>query len=500
MFDDFEKFLEVMPGKLIYADKSNYIKISNLGKEYCGLIIFDILDESEIEIFKKQLNYAKSSKSGCEYVTFKEKSFKKWYKNTIRPTFDNLGRFESYSFYQEDITEKKILEQRIFETQFIYYEAFRAIGIGVWEYNSELNIFNISNTLKKMLNLKTNVISFQKWQEIVHKDDWQRIQEELQETINFKQNTLLVTNYRVYVAKDKFIWINSTGKSTKFNSDGFAFKFLGIVQNITSQVEAKEKLKRYSKELEQEVQKRTKELEITKKEAEKANVAKSEFLSNISHEFFTPLNIILNSVSIIERKLNDNSDTQKILNNIKTSGENLNTLVKNMLYLAKLDLDNIKFKFYKTDMISLLNSLILEIKNKYNITIQTEISTPIRYIFCDSMNIKMVLLELINNSIKYNKSEPLISLKIISDKKNIVFNVTDNGVGINEDEISLIFNRFYTIDNHFISNLEHGRGLGLSICKDIISKHKGEIWAKNNKEDGLTVTFTLPILGEDNVQ
>ncbi len=490
----FNNFLEVLPGKLIYADKNHYIKISNLGKEYNELIIFDILDKENINIFKKQFEYAKTSKSSCEYISFKEEPFKKWYKNTIKPNFDSVGRLEGYSLYQEDITERHLLEQRILETQFIYYEAFKSIGVGVWEYNRELKIFNISNTLKKMLNLNTNVIPLKKWKEIVYPEDWKRIQTELNEIIKSKSNALLVNIYRIHVNKDKFIWVNSTGKIIKYDKDGFPIKSLGIIQDITSQVEAKESLKKYNKELKKEVESRTIELSAAKKEAENANMAKSEFLSNISHEFFTPLNIILNSASIIERKLNNN-DIKKILKNIKTSGESLNLLVKNMLFLAKLDLNGIKFKFYKTDIISLLNSLILEIRNKYDINVETNIVTPIRYIYCDSMNIKMVLIELINNSIKHSNYNPNILIEILSDDDNVIFNVIDDGVGVEEYELDRMFTRFYTCTNS--QNKITEKGLGLSICKEIISKHNGNIWAKNNDDKkGLTITFTLPVLGD----
>ncbi len=496
MFENIESFLEVLPGKLVCADKNHYIKASNLGKEYNDLIIFDILEESETDEFKKQLEYAKASKSSCEYVTFKEKPFKKCYKNTIKPSFDSVGRLDGYSLYQEDITEKYLLEQRILETQFIYYEAFKSIGVGVWEYNRELKIFNISNTLKKMLNLNTNVITLEKWEKLVYPEDWKRIQNELNTIIRNKSDILLVNIYRIRINPDKFIWVNSTGKIIKYDKEGFPIKSLGIIQDITSQVEAKENLKKYNKQLEEEVKKRTKELNLAKKEAEQANMAKSEFLSNISHEFFTPLNIILNSASIIERKLN-NEDVKKILRNIKKSGESLNSLVKNMLFLAKLDLNNIKFKFYKTDIISLLNSLILEIRNKFDISVKTEISTPIRYIYCDSMNIKMVLLELINNSIKHSDGKPDILVKIFNDDNYIVFKIIDNGTGVKHHELKEMFTRFYTGSNS--RNKITEKGLGLSICKEIINKHKGEIWAENNTESGLIVTFTLPILGEKDV-
>jgi signal transduction histidine kinase len=498
MSDNIEEFLDVLPGKLICVDKNNYIKKSNLSKDYNELIIFDILDENEIDDFISQLEYSKISKSGCEYISFNEKPFKKWSKNIIKPIFDTLGRFDGYCLYKEDITEKKNLEQKIFETQFVYYEAFESVGIGVWEFDKDIEIFTISNVLKSMLNLDSNVISFEKWKTLIHKDDLDDLINYLLAELEKKSDVLLISNYRIHINKKDFIWINSTGKTTKYDSNGAPSKFLGILQNVTSQIEAKNNLKKYNEELEYKVRERTKELEYAKKEAENSDMAKSEFLSNISHEFFTPLNIILNGVGIISRKLKEDSDINKILKNIKISGENLNQLVKNMLYLAKLDLDSIKFKFYKTDIISLFNSVILEVKNKYDLDIITEVSTPIRYIYCDSMNIKIVLLELIKNSIKYTNEDKIISVKIFNMENCVIFSIKDNGIGIKKDEINSIFERFYIGRNN--ETTKDRKGLGLSICKEIIKKHNGKIWVEENNDDetGLMINFSLPIVGDKN--
>ena len=497
MSNNIESLLEILPGNIIYLDKNNVIKASNLGKEYNDLLVFDVLEEYEINTLKEQLEYSKSSKSSCEYITTNAKPFKKWYKNIIKPSFDNMNRFDGYTLYKEDITEKKLLEEKLFKTQFIYYEAFEAIGIGIWEIELKNDFFIISNALKKMLKTSSGVISTKKWEEHIHKDDIENVKQIFKEFMSSKINKLLEHTYRLRV-NDKYIWLKSTGKVIQYNISKEPVKLLGVVQDVTKQVLVKKSLKKYNEELEEKVKERTLEFKDAKKEAEIANVAKSEFLSNISHEFFTPLNIILNNAKIVSKKLDGSHEVQKSLENIEKSGKDLNELVKKMLYLVNLDLDNIKFKMYKTDIINLLNSVILEIKNKHSIDVKTNILSERRYVYCDSMNIKIIILELIENSIKYMHTEDReISINVTGNNKYITFEIKDNGIGVKKNELNTIFDRFFL--GTYTKDGSGGKGLGLSLCKEIIKKHNGEIWAKNNSDSkGLTVYFTLPVTGENN--
>jgi len=202
----------------------------------------------------------------------------------------------------------------------------------------------------------------------------------------------------------------------------------------------------------------------------------------------------------VSKKIEESSPAQKTLQNIQTSGNTLNELVQNMLYLVKLDLNTIKFKMYKTDILNLLNSVIMEAQNKYNyqINIETNISSSTRFVYCDSMNIKIVLLELIKNSNKYaGVKNKRILIEILNDKNNsILFKVKDNGIGVKEEELNVIFDRFFLGSN--TAEQSTGKGLGLAICREIIKKHNGNIWAENsNKKNSFTVFFKIPILGEN---
>lgn len=486
----FKKILNSFPGKLYYVDKHHNILYSNQGEEYENLSIYDLFSEEEKKEFMKQFGYCKISKSSVEYIIFKQKPFQKWNKYTITPYFDVPGRLEGYSLFIEDITEKKLLEQKILESQFIYYEAFKSIGIGIWEYNRKLKIFNINDTLKNMFRLDSNIISLNKWLTLIHEDDWKKIEIDLKNSIKNKSNTLLSHTYRLKVGDEEYIWVNSLGRIIKYDKDGKPSKSLGIIQNITNQVEAEEKLKEYNKKLEIEVKKRTAELQTSKREAEMSNIAKSEFLSDMSYEFFTLLNIILNSAEIIERKfdkIGGFEDIKKTIKNIRLSGESLNKLVNNMLFLTKLDLNTVNFKFYKTDIISLLNSLNMEVKSKYGKEIFLEILTSVRYIYCDSINIKRVLWELILNSLKHAPGKD-IYITVTNNENNIVFEVKDDGEGVPVSEIDKIFNSFFTINEK-----ENSKGLGLSICREIIKKHGGKIRAENLKPKGFAVIFSLPL-------
>jgi len=115
------------------------------------------------------------------------------------------------------------------------------------------------------------------------------------------------------------------------------------------------------------------------------------------------------------------------------------------------------------------------------------------------MNIKMVILELIENSIKHiNKQEKSILIEIINNNNNnncILFKIKDTGIGVKQDELNSIFDRFFLGSN--TKNGSGGKGLGLPLCREIIKKHNGNIWAENSKKkNSFTVFFKIPILGE----
>jgi signal transduction histidine kinase/CheY-like chemotaxis protein len=234
--------------------------------------------------------------------------------------------------------------------------------------------------------------------------------------------------------------------------------------------------------LENRVQERTAELEIAKEKAEVANQAKSAFIANISHELRSPLNTILGFSQLILRSHDlpaDQYDNTKI---IYRSGEYLLTLINNVLDLSKIEAG--KSTFYPTDfdfytfLDDLEYMLSLKAKNRgLNLIFKRGENVP-RYISTDEVKLRQVLINLINNSIKFtHEGEITLTINNSSEETrdilNLDFQVHDTGIGISRSELPKLFTAFSQTQSG--KDSQEGTGLGLVISRKFVQLMGGDI-------------------------
>jgi len=243
------------------------------------------------------------------------------------------------------------------------------------------------------------------------------------------------------------------------------------------------------------------EPEITLNSAEKVQKTNIEFLSNISHEFRTPMHAILSFANFGIKKSNDvpRQKLRHYFDQIKTSADRLMPLIDDLLELSNLEAGKISYKKTKQDILSTLQAVINEQKkfaDEKNINIQLFHPEYKTYAIFNKAAIVKVIRNILQNSIQFsseNSNIYIITENIIDDNKVswLMVKVSDEGIGIPEQDLHEIFFKF--IQSSKTKNSAGGAGLGLAICKHIISNHKGQIWAENNKSKGATISFILPI-------
>lgn len=217
---------------------------------------------------------------------------------------------------------------------------------------------------------------------------------------------------------------------------------------------------------------------------EKANIEKMrrEFSANVSHELKTPLTAISGYAEIIESGIAKPEDIQQFLGKIKSESTRLINLVEDIIHLSEFDEDNIEKSFQSFNLFDLTN----EITDRLN-TLANEKAVTVQVMgvqFDITANQRMIdelLYNLIENGIKYNKSEGKVTVSLTKENDETKIVVSDTGIGIPPEHINRIFERFYRVD-HSRSKKTGGTGLGLSIVKHVAQYHGG--FAKLTSEVG----------------
>lgn len=248
-------------------------------------------------------------------------------------------------------------------------------------------------------------------------------------------------------------------------------------------------------DVEQEVKEwagaKKREIELLKKQEQ----FRREFLSNVSHEFKTPLFAIQGYVETLQDCLVDDPETAaKFLKKAATNVDRLSYLINDLDSISKLETGEIPINYQKFDFVSLAKEVIdgLEDNAKtkaITLSFKEKYTSP-AFVKADREKIRQVMINLVQNSLKYGKKNGSTAIKIFELHDQYLIEVTDDGIGIEEKHLPRLFERFYRIDTHR-SREEGGTGLGLAIVKHILEAHQQIISVRSTLQIGTTFAFTL---------
>lgn len=303
--------------------------------------------------------------------------------------------------------------------------------------------------------------------------------------------------------KNKNIGVLALG--AKESGDIYNKEDMEVLKVINSQVAISlenaslyEETKGFNLKLTKEVEKATKELKQANEELRKLDEAKSEFISIASHQLRTPLTVIKGYVSMmlegsfgkLEAKVDEN------LYKVYESNERLIHLVENLLNISRIESGRLQFNYDKVDLVDTVESVVEELEHtakKKKVYLNYEPpKKSLPDINIDEEKIRQVIINLIDNSIKYTKKGGVtVKLELLGEK--VRFTVSDTGMGISKEDLPNLFKKFSRGKDTSLVHTE-GTGLGLYVGKMMIEAHKGKIWAESDGVGkGSRFIFELPI-------
>ena len=231
----------------------------------------------------------------------------------------------------------------------------------------------------------------------------------------------------------------------------------------------------------------------TEKLLEEISNRKSEYVTNVSHEFRNPLSVITESMSMMEDGLAGkvSSRQNKIINMVKRNADRLLSMISNILNLSAIESGKIKMNCEEIEIVSLVDYILGNYKIKAaekKLIIEKKIAGNINRIWGDKDKIEQVLVNLLTNAIKYTPVGGKIEINLLKTKDKIRFEIFNTGAGVTEKEINKLFDKY----ERLTAEKEEGTGLGLTIAKEIIELHKGKIWAESDPGTGSRFIFIIP--------
>ena len=281
------------------------------------------------------------------------------------------------------------------------------------------------------------------------------------------------------------------------NIDEFKKHEIWKAEQLQRELEAK------AKELEMTrlLAEKSKDLEKALQQAESANNAKSKFLSTMSHDLRTPMNVILGMAYMARKHIDDEAEVDRCLNTILLSSQNMLALINDVLDMNKIESGVIEVREKKEDLVKLISDIEVLIRNRCEenqqiFTVDCRRVTH-KYMWLDKLRVRQIIINLLSNAVKYTPAFGRISMEVIEQPgKNeaqcsVAFIIRDNGIGMSGSFVQRVFEPFEREDTD-LSDRTEGTGLGMAITKNLVDLMNGQIRVDSMINVGTKVTVILP--------
>lgn len=383
------------------------------------------------------------------------------------PYFDENNEIKGIIGLTRDISYKKAIEYRLKKNDKMFFEVLNYLDDVVIIKEGEKTIY-VNHAFEKLYGLNCKELYKEKSMIVkldrIHPEDRYKFN-------NIDYGDFFMERARIVRADNEVRTVLFRANSIK-NENGESIRRIIIINDITDNIEKNNEMEKL----------------------------RMEFFANISHEFKTPVNLIYSALQLLELKLKNNigGDVESYINYIKMAQQNVFRLLKlinNLIDSTKLEAGFFNINIKNHDIVSCVEDITMSIcefaeKNKISITFDTEEEEKI--IAFDLNHLERILLNILSNSIKFNRENGNIDVNMSFDEKYVNISIKDTGIGIPKDKIGLLFDRFKKINNR-LTKVNEGSGIGLFIANELVKINGGEMKVNSELGEGTEFIIKMPI-------
>ena len=363
--------------------------------------------------------------------------------------------------------------------------ALTGARLALWDWNLSSGAVYLSDRWQEMLGgfPRPIVITFRALATLVHPDDFPELRKRLREVLKGASPEYEV-EHRVRTISGDWIWIHSRGEVVARGPNGRALRMSGVNEDITERKHAEERF-------------RQSEADLAQQRTELAHLSRAAMLGELSgslaHELNQPLAAILSNAQAAQRFLAQNpgdiGEVRAILQDIVDDDKRAGEVIRRLRALLRKE----EVEHHPVDLNEIVREVLKLMRSDLvnrNVTVRTQLASGLPTVTGDRVQLQQVLLNLVINGCDAMDAMPgrerRLTLHTSLVGGEVEVSVSDGGSGLKREELDRVFEPFFTTK-------AGGMGLGLAVCRSIVTAHAGRIWAMHNPDGGTTFRFTVPV-------
>lgn len=470
----------------VFNNLDEYILIINNKGEirYCNNCLLERLGYSENDIYEKDISNILYKQNECINKVLNNKDeisldltlyskLKEKIGVTSKVVVNRWKEEESIFIISKDISEKFYSKNDLEnELELFLDTATDLIGV----IDKKGNFKKVNNQWSNILGWSNEELLSINYAELIHEDDFNSYKKRVVKNKNKKG--IIYGENRFLCKNNEYKWLAWNSRYLKERKE-----YITTVRDVTEYKKLEEERKNLQ-------------------EAVYSEGIKNEFFANISHEFKTPLNIILGTIQLIDKYVKSGNiqsaeiiDLNKYIRPIKKNSYRLLRLVNNLIDMTRIDNGYYELNTENSNIVSIVEDITMSVARYIEdkgINLIFDTNEEELILACDSDKIERIMLNLISNAIKYTDKNGEIKVCVNCNKDRVQVSVKDNGIGICKNKIDMIFERFTQVDNSLTRRCE-GSGIGLCLVKSLVEMHGGKIDVYSEFGKGSKFIFEIPV-------